>query len=81
MASQTFPDSKAHGANMGPTRVLSAPGGPHVGSMKLAFRVSYLPFGIFNYISKWVYDIANNKQTLKWLYHTTNLSVGKTASM
>ena len=24
-------DSKVHGANMGPTWVLSAPGGPHVG--------------------------------------------------
>ena len=23
------PDSKVHGANMGPTLVLSAPGGPH----------------------------------------------------
>ena len=32
------PDSKAHGANMGPTWVLSSPGGPHVGSMNLAIR-------------------------------------------
>ena len=30
------PDSKVHGANMGPTWVLSAPGGPHVGFMNLA---------------------------------------------
>ena len=30
------PDSKVHGVNMGPTRVLSAPGGPHVGPMHLA---------------------------------------------
>ena len=30
------PDSKAHGANMGPTWVLSSPGGPHVGPMNLA---------------------------------------------
>ena len=30
------PDSKVHGANMGPTWVLSAPGGPHVGLMNLA---------------------------------------------
>ena len=28
--------SKVHGANMGPTRVLSAPGGPHVGPINLA---------------------------------------------
>ena len=30
------PDSKVHGANMGPTWVLSAPDGPHVGPINLA---------------------------------------------
>ena len=30
------PDSKVHGTNMGPTWVLSAPGGPHVGLVYLA---------------------------------------------
>ena len=30
------PDSKVHGANMGPTWVLLSPGGPHVGPMNLA---------------------------------------------
>ena len=34
-----YPDSKVHGANMGPTWVLSAPDGPHVGPMNLAIRV------------------------------------------
>ena len=34
------PDSKVHGANMGPTWVLSAPDGPHVGPMNLAIRES-----------------------------------------
>ena len=33
-----IPDSKVHGANMGPTWVLSAPGEPHVGLMNLAIR-------------------------------------------
>ena len=33
------PDSKVHGANMGPTWVLSAPAGPHVGPINLAIRV------------------------------------------
>ena len=33
-----IPDSKVHGANMGPTRVLSAPGGPNNGSIILAIR-------------------------------------------
>ena len=32
------PDSKVHGANMGPTWYLSAPDGPHVGPMNLAIR-------------------------------------------
>ena len=35
---QTNPDSKVHGANMGPTWVLSAPDGPHIGPMNLAIR-------------------------------------------
>ena len=33
-----FPDSKVHVANMGPTWVLPAPGGPHVGPMNFAIR-------------------------------------------
>ena len=33
-----YPDSKVHVANMGPTWVLSAPDGPHVGHMNLAIR-------------------------------------------
>ena len=36
---QTYPDSKVHGANMGPTWVLSAPDGPHVGPRILVIRV------------------------------------------
>ena len=31
-----FPDSKVHGANMGPTWGRQDPGGPHVGRMNLA---------------------------------------------
>ena len=34
------PDSKVHGANMGPTWVLSAPDGPHVSPMNFAIRES-----------------------------------------
>ena len=36
----SLPDSKVHGANMGPTLVLSVPDGPHVGPMNLAIRAS-----------------------------------------
>ena len=31
-----FPDSKVHGANMGPTRGRQDPGGPHVGPNNFA---------------------------------------------
>ena len=34
----TGPDSKVHGANMGPTWVLSVPDGPHAGPMNFAIR-------------------------------------------
>ena len=37
--SYPYPDSKVHGAKMGPTWVLSAPDGPNVGPMNLAIRV------------------------------------------
>ena len=33
-----IPDDKVHEANMGPTWILSAPDGPHVGSNNLAIR-------------------------------------------
>ena len=33
------PENKVHGANMGPTWVLSAPGEPHVDPMNLAIKV------------------------------------------
>ena len=35
---EAIPDSKVHGANMGPTWVLPVPDGPHVGPMNLATR-------------------------------------------
>ena len=35
-----YPDSKVHGAKMGPTWVLSAPDGPHVDPMNLAIMVA-----------------------------------------
>ena len=39
-------DNKVHGANMGPTWVLSAPDGPHVGTMNLAIWEAMLPGAI-----------------------------------
>ena len=46
IGSQTHPDSKVHGANMGPTWVLSAPDGPHVDPINLAIRVYCWPVRI-----------------------------------
>ena len=39
----TFPENKVHGANMGPTWLLSAPDGAHVSPMSFAFRVIFYP--------------------------------------
>ena len=36
----SYPEKKVHGANMGPTWVLSVPDGPHVGPMNVAISVS-----------------------------------------
>ena len=36
------PDSKVHGANLGPTWVLWVPDGPHVGPMDFVIRVAFV---------------------------------------
>ena len=41
------PDNKVHGANMGPTWVLSAPDGPHVGHMNLSYQGRFFLVGSF----------------------------------
>ena len=38
VAQRPIQDSKVHVAHMGLTRVLSVPGGPHVGPMDIAIR-------------------------------------------
>ena len=43
-----YPDSKIRGANMGPTWVLFAPDGPHVGPMNLAIRIAPVSPHILN---------------------------------
>ena len=50
----SVPDSKVHGANMGPTWVLSAPDGPHVGPMNLAIRGASMWRANIRYYSPWV---------------------------
>ena len=43
-----YPDSKVHVAHMGPTWVLLAPGGSHVGPMNLAIRVGFVYLANFS---------------------------------
>ena len=63
-----FPDSKVHGATMGPIWGRQAPGGPHVGHVNLAIWVgisklpewkqdSFAPLWI-KYSVKYAYDLA-----------------------
>ena len=48
-----YPDSKVHGANMGPNWVLSAPVGPHVGPMNLAIWVASFVAGSYPRSNTW----------------------------
>ena len=54
-----FTDSKVYEAHMGPTRVLSVPGGPHVGLMNLAIRV-------FALCARQVDRASNNPHLIKY---------------
>ena len=60
MMNDYIPDNKVHGANMGPTWVLSAPGESHVGHMKIAIWDVIVLHGRY-YISmpNLAYDLAN----------------------
>ena len=56
------PESKAHGANMGSTWVLSAPDGPHIGPMNLAIReYLHVPKGMAAHIITAQVVITRNK--------------------
>ena len=61
------PNNKIHGANFGPTWVLSAPGGPNVGPMDLAIRGQdpheLYCFSLFSKISKCCYVL----ELFKWV--------------
>ena len=58
----SFPDSKAHGANMGPNWGRQDPSGPHVGPMNLAIWVCFSKTWLFMaYIS-----INTERGIVKW---------------
>ena len=68
------PDRKIHVANMGPTWVLSAPGGPHVGPMNLAIRECNLRHPLSNVMSSftihwWNLTILPWGKMISWMYY------------
>ena len=66
----TDPDSKIHGANMGPTWVLSAPDGPHVGPMNLAIRGANGAFQMTRKVSSRGFILLLVKSSTQWFHHT-----------
>ena len=68
-----YPDSKVHGANMGPTWILSAPDGPQVGLMNLAIWVGMgEPFIWLT--QSWWYITITNHECQSWAYLCNNSS-------
>ena len=65
-----YPDSKVHGANMGPTWVLSAQDGPHVDPMNLAV------WDVTKYCvilqTRRTYAVGNNNYVLMVIQNKTN---------
>ena len=63
----TIPDRKVNGANMGPTWVLPAPDGPHVGPMNPAIRDAlFIRCGHRRYLSLWR---VNDGGDTEWKNH------------
>ena len=54
-----YPESKVHGANMGPSWVLSTPDGPHVSPMNLVIRIVKLLFML-------VFSDITHDDVMKW---------------
>ena len=65
-----YPDNKVCVANMGPTRVLAAPGGPHIGPMNLASRV-YTNHKHWLYVILFCCGVSTN-----WFYPNPLIIVG-----
>ena len=69
-----IPDSKVHGANMGPTWVLSAPDGSRVSPMNLAIRRCLLHFRAIRSQLSWLQDLI--KHNVRLLIGNWNKSCG-----
>ena len=66
-----YPDSKVHGVNMGPTWVLSASDGPHVGPMNLATRVGFFAWAglMFAQSQAKIYIYLPLERNKRWQLH------------
>ena len=68
----TYPESKVPGANMGPTWVLSFPGGPHDGPINLAIRVAltwplhHCGLGHWNLVIVHIYALMYPNSKIYW---------------
>ena len=76
----TIPDSKVHGANMGPIWGRQDPGGPHFGPMNLALWdvlqiISWKQKSPTSVQLEWHYDNYHSKNTLEYInkYRTLNI--------
>ena len=67
-----YPDSTVHGANMGPTWVLSAPDGPHVGPMNFAIRVVLIDQNLWE---SWLWHFCHIVFHLMYVYVNKELEL------
>ena len=76
--SNNFPDSKAHGTNLGPTWVLSASDGPHVGPMNFPMLGPMLS-GFCKHMHIWPWNAVSSVkytcQQLPWMALSIPLSI------
>ena len=63
---KTIPDSKVHGANMGPIWGRQDPGGPHVGPMNFVREVLHLP-GIYQHLPEILLIIQASYQFISYI--------------
>ena len=69
MPQNTVPDSKVHGANMGPTWGQQDPGGSHVGHMNLAIRGGMKALVLtWDFFNLWLSKVLACQRCLRSIY-------------
>ena len=76
MTTQMTPDSKVHGANIGPTWVLSAPDGPHIAPWEYhpAMTTAVATMSDFDNLCIKTDSSRGNMETFKKVFQTNLLS-------